>query len=172
MNIAKVISILLVENEPMTVSTGEKSLEKCGYKIIKADSGEKALDLIRLNNDINLIFIDIGLKNGLNGPDTAGHFLKEKKIPILFLFNHTEPESIKKTENIPSYGYVEKNSEITVIDASIKSSLGLFETMQNERKKKKNCWIVRKNSAFLSRIVTILSILLQRMEFLLLCHLQ
>ena len=44
----------------------------------------------------------------------------------MFLSSHTEPDVVEKTENITSYGYVVKNSGITVLDASIKMAFKLF----------------------------------------------
>jgi len=120
-------TILLVEDEPLIAAVQKKILEKYGYNIILADTGDNALKVFRENNDTDLILMDIDLGKGIDGPETALRILKEREIPIIFLSSHTEPEIVEKTEKITSYGYVVKNSGITVLDASIKMGFKLFE---------------------------------------------
>jgi len=57
--------------------------------------------------------------------------LSKNDIPVVFLSSHTEPEIVEKTERITSYGYVVKNSTITVLDASIKMAFKLFNTREH-----------------------------------------
>ena len=68
--------------------------------------------------------------NGLDGTETASLILQDRDLPIVFLSSHTEPELVVKTEKLSSYGYVVKNSSITVLDASIKMAFKLFEANQ------------------------------------------
>ena len=68
--------------------------------------------------------------NGLDGTETASLILQDRDLPIVFLSSHTEPELVVKTEKLTSYGYVVKNSSITVLDASIKMAFKLFEANQ------------------------------------------
>ena len=119
-------TILLVEDEAILAITEKMVLEKYGYKVITADSGEKAIELFNENKDIDLILMDIDLGKGLDGTETAAIILKDQDIPVVFLSSHTEPAVVEKTENITSYGYVVKSSSITVLDASIKMALKLF----------------------------------------------
>ena len=67
--------------------------------------------------------------------DAAALILKEHDLPILFLSSHTEREVVEKTEKITSYGYVVKNSGITVIDAAIKMAFKLYNAAQNLKTK-------------------------------------
>jgi len=120
-------TILLVEDEAIIAIAQKMSLEKCGYKIITSNSGERALDLFKGDDTIDLILMDIDLGKGLDGPETAKAILAEREIPVVFLSSHTEPEIVEKTEKITSYGYVVKNSGITVLDASIKMAFKLFD---------------------------------------------
>ncbi len=102
------------------------SLEKCGYKVITANTGKKAIEVFTENVDIDLALIDIDLGAGIDGTQTAEAILKERDIPIIFLTNHTKPEIVEKAEIISSYGYVVKNTGITVLDASIEMALNLY----------------------------------------------
>ncbi len=71
--------------------------------------------------------MDINLGSGMDGTETAQRILMSINVPILFLSSHTEKEVVEKTESITNYGYVVKNSSITVLDASIKMAFKLFD---------------------------------------------
>jgi PAS domain S-box-containing protein len=127
-------TILLVEDE-FLVATNEKSLlVKYGYRVITANTGEKAIELMNEKLPIDLILMDINLGPGMDGTQTAEIILKGHDIPIVFLSSHTEPEIVSKTEKITSYGYVVKHSSITVLDASIKMAFKLFESRNKYQK--------------------------------------
>jgi len=120
-------TILLVEDEAIIAIGQKNNLEKCGYKIIVAHSGEQAVETAAKTPGINLILMDIDLGKGIDGTEAARIILKDKSLPIVFLSSHTEPEVVEKTELITSYGYVVKNSGITILDASIKMAFRLFD---------------------------------------------
>jgi PAS domain S-box-containing protein len=101
-------------------------LEKLGYRVITACSAQKAVELFDKHDEIDLVLMDIDLGKGLDGTQAAEAILRHRDIPLLFLSSHTEPEIVEKTEKITSYGYVVKNSSITVLDASIKMAFKLF----------------------------------------------
>jgi len=124
-------SILLVEDEAILGMLQKATLEKYGYCVTTVNSGEKAVEYINNNLSIDLILMDIDLGRGIDGTQAAEHILSNHDIPIIFLSSHTEPEIVEKTEKITSYGYVVKNSTITVLDASIKMAFKLFDAKQN-----------------------------------------
>lgn len=129
-------SILLVEDDFLVAKTTAKQLTSKGYSIVHAESGEKAIDTINSNAEtFALILMDIDLGPGIDGTKAAEKILANFDIPILFLSSHTEPEIVEKTEKITSYGYVVKNSTITVLDASIKMAFKLFEAKQKAHEK-------------------------------------
>ncbi|HON78488.1 MAG TPA: response regulator, partial [Spirochaetota bacterium] len=124
-------TILLVEDEVIVALSQKMEMEKRGYSVITASSGKDAIEAFKSNRSIDLILMDIDLGSGIDGTETAELILQERDIPIVFLSSHTEPEIVEKTEKITSYGYVVKNSSITVLDASIKMAFRLF----NEKKR-------------------------------------
>ncbi|HRX48757.1 MAG TPA: PAS domain S-box protein, partial [Spirochaetota bacterium] len=120
-------TILLVEDEPVILLIQSSILKKNGFNVISAISGKKAIELVRGEENIDLVLMDIDLGKGMDGTETAGVILKERDIPVLFLSSHTEPEIVEKTEGITSYGYVVKNSGDTVLLASIKMAFRLHD---------------------------------------------
>lgn len=136
MNAENSKTLLLVEDEAVIALAQKMTLERYGYNVITASTGEKAIELFRNNSSIDLILMDIDLGKGIDGTETAELMLKEKHIPVVFLSSHTEPKIVEKTEAVTSYGYVVKNSGITVLDTSIKMAFKLFEANNNIRAQK------------------------------------
>jgi PAS domain S-box-containing protein len=127
-------TILLVEDESLIALDERLQLEKYGYAVLSADSGEKAIETFRSTDAIDLILMDIDLGKGIDGVETARRILKDRNIPVVFLSNHIESEIVEKTERTTSYGYVVKSSSIAVLDASIKMAFKLFEAGQASTK--------------------------------------
>jgi PAS domain S-box-containing protein len=137
MSTEKQKTILLVEDEAITAMTEKMTLEKFGYKVIIAISGEDAVEAVVKTPAIDLVLMDINLGAGIDGTEAAALILSNRDLPVVFLSNHIEPEVVAKTEKITSYGYVVKNSSITVLDASIKMAFKLFEAKVKEKEKEK-----------------------------------
>jgi PAS domain S-box-containing protein len=135
MSVEKHKTILLVDDEAIIAMSEKMALEKYGYKVITTLSGEEAVAMVEKSPAIDLILMDINLGAGMDGTEAAAIILNERDIPIVFLSSHMEPEIVAKTEKITSYGYVVKDSSITVLDASIKMAFKLFASIKNEREK-------------------------------------
>jgi PAS domain S-box-containing protein len=125
-------TILLVEDDAIASMSQSMKLQDYGYKVVQVLNGHKAIEAVKDNNPvIDLILMDIDLGNKMDGTEAAKIILKDHNIPLLFLSNHTEREIVDKTEDITSYGYVVKDSGITVLDASIKMAFRLYESNKN-----------------------------------------
>ncbi len=120
-------TILLVEDEAITALSEQRILEEEGYSVIWAGSGEKAIEEVRKNHDLDIILMDIDLGTGMDGTNAAEIILREREVPVIFLSSHTEKEVVEKTEGITNYGYVVKNSGKVVLLTSIKMAFKLFD---------------------------------------------
>lgn len=127
----KTSTILLVEDDFLTALAAKASLEKRGYRVVSAGTGEEAVDRCGSDPSVDLILMDIDLGRGIDGPTAAAAILRGREIPIIFLSSHSEPEVVERTEAITSYGYILKNSGIAVIDASIKMAFRLHAAKRN-----------------------------------------
>jgi PAS domain S-box-containing protein len=119
--------LLLVEDEPIIAISERRDLERMGYQVVPAGSGEEAALMIERGTPVDLVLMDIDLGKGMDGTEAAQRILKSRKVPIVFLSSHSDTGTVEKTEKITSYGYVVKNSGIIILDASIKMALKLFE---------------------------------------------
>ncbi len=122
--------ILLVEDEAVMRALTVQTLQNIGYSVISVQTGEEAVEIVRTEEGIGLILMDIDLGKGMDGTIAAKTILKKHNLPIVFLSSHTDPEVVAKTEKITSYGYVVKNTGGTVLDATLKMAFRLFEANQ------------------------------------------
>jgi CheY-like chemotaxis protein len=79
-------TVLLIEDEPLTLDALEKALESNGYRVLRADDGEKGFEMA-LHEAPDLIVLDL-IMPGMNGFDIADRLLSVNdamKIPILVL---------------------------------------------------------------------------------------
>ena len=127
--------ILLVEDETISSMLEKSTLEKFGFNVITADNGEKAINALESNAGIDLVLMDINLGDGMDGTEAAERILEKHELPLVFMSSHTEPEIVEKTDKITSYGYILKNSDETVLIASIKMAFKLFESKRKENEK-------------------------------------
>ena len=128
-------TILLVEDEVVIAMVEKFTIEKFGYDVITANTGEEAVDTVEKTPSIDLILMDIDLGAGMDGTEAAAIILRQRDLPVIFLSSHAEPEIVKKTEKITSYGYIIKSSSNTVLDASIKMAFKLFEAKTKAQEK-------------------------------------
>lgn len=132
-------TILLVEDEAILGLLEKGLLEREGYQVLHVLSGEDAIELIEKDpQSVDLILMDIDLGSGMDGTETAREILNLHNIPIVFLSSHTEKDIVQKTEEITSYGYVVKDSGITVLNASIKMAFKLFEANEHMKLQKEH----------------------------------
>lgn len=130
-------TILLVEDDIVIATAEKKMLENYGYRVTHVPDGHSAIEYMRTDGFcIGLVLMDIDLGEGMDGVEAARRILNEIEVPVVFVSSHTEKEIVEKTEKITSYGYVVKNSGITVLDASIKMAFRLFEAHVNIRDQK------------------------------------
>jgi len=64
-------SILLVEDDPAVRAIARAFLGDLGYRVLEAENGEKALELLRSGEPIDLLFTDIALPDGPSGAEVA-----------------------------------------------------------------------------------------------------
>ncbi|MDZ7792375.1 MAG: PAS domain S-box protein [Spirochaetia bacterium] len=130
--------ILLVEDEALIAMNEARMLEKHGYEVVTVYNGEKAIEAVDSDPAISLILMDVNLEMGIDGTEAAERILEKHDLPVVFLSSHTDPETVEKTEGISSYGYVVKNSSITVLDASIKMAFRLYNAHLELKTQKRN----------------------------------
>ncbi|MCF7929749.1 MAG: response regulator, partial [Spirochaetales bacterium] len=127
--------ILLVEDEKIPALKTAKTIQKHGFEVKTADTGEKAVDIIEEDPEISLILMDIDLGEGMDGTETARIILAKHTLPVVFLTSHSEKEYVDKVKQITRYGYVLKNSGEFILIESINMAFELFEAHKEVQEK-------------------------------------
>lgn len=123
--------ILLVEDEDITARRYISFLEREGFSVIRAASGDEAVSIMSSGAAIDLVLADITLGDGIDGVDAAETILNKKEVPVVFLTEHTGPDIVEKAEKINSYGFVVKNTGDALLMASIRMAFRLYEANMN-----------------------------------------
>jgi len=128
--------ILLVEDQAIIALSRKMMLEKKGFLVHHALSGEEAIRIIGEAPNIDLVLMDIDLGAGMDGTQTAEKILEIKNVPILFLTSHSEEEMVRRVRGITRYGYVLKSSGDFVLLAAIEMAFELFNAHQESQSQK------------------------------------
>ena len=119
--------ILLVEAEPLPALARKVTLERHGYAVISANSGNKAVEIAKNTAGIDLILIDIDLGRGLSGAQTARSIPVDREIVLVFLSSRFELETAAQTEGIRCHGYIVSSAADAVLLATIRMAFRLAE---------------------------------------------
>jgi CheY-like chemotaxis protein len=121
----KEMCILIAEDEFINFLYLEALLENYKFKLIHAKNGDEAINLVKKNNDIDLILMDIKMPK-INGLEATKEIRKSNKsIPILALTAYTSTEDKKNAIKAGCNDYITKPFyEKTIIEMVEKYSKG------------------------------------------------
>jgi len=120
--------LLLVEDDVILTLAESKILVDSGYEVRCVASGEDAIEVIKNDNGIDLILMDIDLGSGINGLEASRQILKIKDLPIVFLTSCIDKKIIHQMKFITRYGYIVKGSGEKTLLSSIEMAIGLFQS--------------------------------------------
>lgn len=114
--------ILIVEDEKITAMDLKFKLEDLNYEICgMAVNGVDAINLAN-NEKPDLVLMDITLKGEMNGINAAKSILNEN-IPLIFLTSHTDEDTFKEANQVPSYGFLNKPFDMLKLERTIELAL-------------------------------------------------
>ncbi|MCC5876489.1 MAG: PAS domain S-box protein, partial [Candidatus Sumerlaeia bacterium] len=83
--------ILLVEDDELVRHYAETCLASLGYRVITAENGKQALDIIQEMDEINLLFTDIVMPGGMNGRQLADRAVEIRpNLKVLYTSGYTD----------------------------------------------------------------------------------
>lgn len=84
-------TILLVEDDELVRQFAERQLQSFGYNVVSASNGPAALEIIRVREDLDLLFTDVVMPGGMNGRDLAIEALKVRPaLKVLFTSGYAD----------------------------------------------------------------------------------
>ena len=118
--------VLVVEDNEMNMQLVEFLLEKGGYEIVKAASGEEAMAVARGGEPVDLILMDIHLPgvDGLSVVEELKRDERTRKIPVLALTAHAMRGDKDRFLQAGCDGYISKPIDVKTFLASIEPFVG------------------------------------------------
>ncbi|MBT3793115.1 MAG: response regulator [Rhodospirillales bacterium] len=91
-------TILVVEDDPDLRTLSETLLTGLGYTVFGAEDGKSAIELFEKMSKIDLLFTDVVLPGGTNGPEIAAEIKKRKPtIKVLYTSGYTDLANIDQS---------------------------------------------------------------------------
>ena len=106
-------TILLVDDEVMVLDMSQTLLERLGYRVITANSGMQAIDLVRqLDNQIDLVILDM-IMPGMNGEQALESIrYMHPKMPVILASGYTLDYQFQEIINTESIKFIQKPYDI------------------------------------------------------------
>jgi CheY-like chemotaxis protein len=101
-------TILVVEDDGLIALYLTELLEKTGYRVGSASSGEMAIGSLKESPAPDLILMDIGLAGSLDGIETLREIRKQVSIPAIFITAYTSPAILERIQEVRPDGYIVK----------------------------------------------------------------
>ena len=117
-------TILLVDDEEMILDIGKSMLEKLGYHVLTADSGQTALDIVRQNSaEVDLVILDMIMPE-MNGGETYKR-LKEINpgIKVILCSGYSLDGVANDVLNQSSDGFLQKPFDIKKLSHKVQDAL-------------------------------------------------
>ena len=143
--------ILAVDDNINNTSLLKKRMEKKGHEVITANDGKEALvELLKSNNDIDVVLLDIIMPK-MNGFEVLKYIRNDKRLfdlPVIMISSMDDTDSIFRCIEFGADDYVKKPFDNAILEARINTSIErrqlrekekkLLIELQEERKKSEN----------------------------------
>ena len=116
-------TVLLVEDEPTVRTVAERALTRHGYKVLTADSGEEALDILGRGDPIDLLISDVVMP-GMDGPAVVREARKSRPdLKILFMSGYAEGQ-LRKSIDIENVNFLPKPFSVIELAEAARRAVG------------------------------------------------
>ena len=116
-------TVLLVEDEPTVRTVAERALTRHGYKVVTADNGEDALEILGRGEPIDLLISDVVMP-GMDGPAVVREARKSRPdLKILFMSGYAE-EQLRKSIDIENVNFLPKPFSVTDLAEAARRAVG------------------------------------------------
>ncbi len=127
----KKIKILIVEDEYIIANDIQITLENMGYNVCAlAASGDQAISKAKEYLP-DLILMDIMLKGGMDGIESAKQIAKFLDIPVVFLTAYSDDEILERAKEICPFSYLIKPFKEQELKTTIEIALYKFRMEKN-----------------------------------------
>jgi PAS domain S-box-containing protein len=101
--------ILVVEDDEFVRRQLTSQLRDLGYKVVSANDGVEALDILRKSEHFDMLFTDVVMPRGINGCELADEAAKLRpKLPVLFTSGYAESTVARRGRLDPGFNLLRK----------------------------------------------------------------
>ena len=117
--------VLMIEDDPDVRQMAMAMLERLGYVVIEAATGHQALEIAEAGEAIDLVFTDVFLPDGLNGPEAARRIKAVRPgVPVLFTSGYSADQISGDDLMGDSVQILPKPYEIEALARKLRECLG------------------------------------------------
>lgn len=113
--------ILIVDDDLVVLATLSLGLQRAGYQVFEADSGEAALKLERAETPA-LVLLDMRMP-GMDGLAVARILRERRRAPFIFLSAFSDEDIVREAADAGALGYLVKPIEFARIVPAIEVAL-------------------------------------------------
>lgn len=132
--INNIFNILIVENELINMDILSNLLISFGHNVIGVAKSEEDTLTILASNTCDFIFMDVNLKGNIDGIALAKKLNKTEEIPIIFVTEFGDSQTISEASETNIYGFVIKPFHPSHIEAVLSVTIARI----NKERKEKN----------------------------------
>ena len=103
-------NILFIDDEIVTLGMGKMMLESMGCNVVIAEGGIQGIELLKANDDIDLIFLDLMMPD-LHGLKVLEYIKSDKRFkntPIILQSGMNEPKDVERACKLGISGLLQK----------------------------------------------------------------
>ena len=117
-------TVLVVDDEPAVRALVAEVLTDQGYRVLEADSGAAALDILQTRQTIDLLVSDVGLPGGMNGRQLADAARSQRPgLKVLFVTGYAENAALGNGQLEPGMHVLTKPFSIPALSERVKGLL-------------------------------------------------
>ncbi|MBE2247322.1 MAG: response regulator [Candidatus Competibacteraceae bacterium] len=112
-------NVMIVEDDVFIASDLSEILKELGYDVLAiANNVKDALSLAKFHRP-ELILMDIGLNDVIDGVHLASILKSEQQIPVIFTTAFTDSETLERVKSLSPLGYIVKPYSTDIIKVTV-----------------------------------------------------
>ncbi len=116
--------ILVVEDEPLLLKLSANLCTRLGYEVVPAPDAEVALEILRSEDRVDLVFTDMVLPGGTDGVQLALEAASIRPgVPFLFTSGYAEQFVLRMAERLPEFELIPKPFDSGALARKIRAAL-------------------------------------------------
>lgn len=127
--------VMLVDDEADFINTMSKRLEKRDFKVITANDGEQALEMVDKNRNLEVMILDVKMP-GMDGIEVLEAMKKKYPlIEVIMLTGHATIESAIDGMKIGAFDYLMKPCDIEQLTEKVQEAVAKRKAQEEKIEK-------------------------------------